>query len=166
MFFRVKVAILFTTLNAPNFRAHSRCPQSETAGALRQVSTLPHRESNGNFLLIMRRQSIMWSRAACVLDDMDYRYLSTIVLFSILAQKSSICNEKFRNFFKNFSEKISPYFSLYAIIKQMKAGETLPGLPGVSKCLDAQQRDLTEGTEKRPGFPQIPSLRTAMKMLY
>ena len=37
----------FLTLNTPKFRVYSRAVQSGTAQALRQVSTLSHRESNG-----------------------------------------------------------------------------------------------------------------------
>ena len=51
MFFRVKLAIVFLTLNAPKFRVHSRNPESRIPEALRQVSTLPHRESYGFILL-------------------------------------------------------------------------------------------------------------------
>ena len=50
---------MFLTLNAPKFRAHSRTVQSKTAQALQQVSTLLHRESNGNILLYFSGSSLI-----------------------------------------------------------------------------------------------------------
>ena len=50
---------MFLTLNAPNFRTHSRTVQSKTAQALQPVSTLLHRESNGNILLYFSRSSLI-----------------------------------------------------------------------------------------------------------
>ncbi len=40
----------------------SRAAQSKTTQALRQVSTLPHRESDGFFLLFLKMQPMRWSR--------------------------------------------------------------------------------------------------------
>ena len=62
-FLRVTVAIN-TTLNAPKFRMHSHTVQSKTTQALRQVSTLPHRESDGIDIssFLYRSMPILWSR--------------------------------------------------------------------------------------------------------